>query len=154
MRGSRLCATRRGSPVHHERAGHAQLLDERADDVARLLASSAGLGSEAKTTVVARSEALGNVPHAATLSSAPALRALGCARSRRRASCCAAMRAPIALSKTKLLSLAQCRRKLWLETYSPELVDEPSAEKIALLATGNTSASSRGSSTATAAATS
>ena len=51
--------------------------------------------------------------------------------------CCAAMRAPIALSKTKLLSLAQCRRKLWLETYSPELVDEPSAEKTALLATGN-----------------
>ncbi|HEY5936023.1 MAG TPA: hypothetical protein VIU61_15345, partial [Kofleriaceae bacterium] len=49
-----------------------------------------------------------------------------------------AMRAPIALSKTKLLSLAQCRRKLWLETYSPELVDEPSADKLALLATGNT----------------
>jgi hypothetical protein len=47
------------------------------------------------------------------------------------------MRAPIALSKTKLLSLIQCRRKLWLETYSPELVDEPSAEKAALLATGN-----------------
>ena len=47
------------------------------------------------------------------------------------------MRAPIALSKTKLLSLAQCRRKLWLETYNPELVAEPSAEKTALLATGN-----------------
>src|SRR5688572_23520139 len=47
------------------------------------------------------------------------------------------MRAPIALSKTKLLSLTQCRRKLWLETYSPELVEEPSAEKAALLATGN-----------------
>ena len=47
------------------------------------------------------------------------------------------MRAPIALSKTKLLSLAQCPRKLWLETYSPELVPEPSAEKTALLATGN-----------------
>ena len=43
------------------------------------------------------------------------------------------MRAPIALSKTKLLSLAQCRRKLWLETYSPELAPEPSAEKTALL---------------------
>ncbi len=47
------------------------------------------------------------------------------------------MRAPIALSKTKLLSLTQCRRKLWLETYSPELVEDPSAEKSALLATGN-----------------
>ena len=47
------------------------------------------------------------------------------------------MRAPIALSKTKLLSLTQCRRKLWLETYSPELVEDPSAEKAALLATGN-----------------
>jgi hypothetical protein len=47
------------------------------------------------------------------------------------------MRAPIALSKTKLLSLTQCRRKLWLETYSPELIEEPSAEKNALLATGN-----------------
>ncbi|HSC14389.1 MAG TPA: DUF2779 domain-containing protein, partial [Gammaproteobacteria bacterium] len=47
------------------------------------------------------------------------------------------MRAPIALSKTKLLSLAQCRRKLWLETYRPELIPEPSAEKTALLATGN-----------------
>ena len=47
------------------------------------------------------------------------------------------MRAPIALSKTKLLSLTQCRRKLWLETYSPELVEEPSAEKTALLAAGN-----------------
>jgi hypothetical protein len=47
------------------------------------------------------------------------------------------MRAPIALSKTKLLSLTRCRRKLWLETYSPELVAEPSAESAALLATGN-----------------
>jgi hypothetical protein len=47
------------------------------------------------------------------------------------------MRAPIALSKTKLLSLTQCRRKLWLETYSPELVAEPSAERNSLLATGN-----------------
>jgi hypothetical protein len=47
------------------------------------------------------------------------------------------MRAPIALSKTKLLSLVQCPRKLWLETYSPELVPEPSAERTALLATGN-----------------
>jgi hypothetical protein len=47
------------------------------------------------------------------------------------------MRAPIALSKTKLLSLTQCRRKLWLETYSPELAPEPSADKAALLATGN-----------------
>ena len=47
------------------------------------------------------------------------------------------MRAPIALSKTKLLSLVQCPRKLWLETYSPELVPDPSAEKTALLATGN-----------------
>jgi hypothetical protein len=45
------------------------------------------------------------------------------------------MRAPIALSKTKLLSLAQCPRKLWLETYRPEL-EEPSAEKSALRATG------------------
>jgi hypothetical protein len=48
------------------------------------------------------------------------------------------MRAPIALSKTKLLSLARCERKLWLETYSPELVPEPPAEKTALLATGRT----------------
>jgi len=47
------------------------------------------------------------------------------------------MRAPIALSKTKLLSLAQCRRKLWLETYNPELMPEPSAEKSALLSVGN-----------------
>ena len=48
------------------------------------------------------------------------------------------MRAPIALSKTKLLSLTQCRRKLWLETYQPDLLAEPSAEKTALLAAGNT----------------
>ncbi len=47
------------------------------------------------------------------------------------------MRAPIALSKTKLLSLLQCPRKLWLETYRPELVDEPSAANAALLAAGN-----------------
>jgi hypothetical protein len=47
------------------------------------------------------------------------------------------MRAPIALSKTKLLSLIQCRRKLWLETYSPELIPEPSAETAALLSAGN-----------------
>ena len=47
------------------------------------------------------------------------------------------MRAPIALSKSKLLSLVQCPRKLWLEMYRPELVDEPSAERAALLATGN-----------------
>lgn len=48
------------------------------------------------------------------------------------------MRAPIALSKTKLLSLKQCRRKLWLETYQPELVPEPSVEEEALRATGDT----------------
>jgi Domain of unknown function(DUF2779) len=42
----------------------------------------------------------------------------------------------MALSKTKLLSRAQCPRRVWLETYSPEL-EEPSAEKAALLATGN-----------------
>jgi hypothetical protein len=47
------------------------------------------------------------------------------------------MRAPIALSKSKLLSLMQCPRKLWLETYSPELVEEPSTERAALLATGD-----------------
>ncbi|HEY3517341.1 MAG TPA: DUF2779 domain-containing protein [Gammaproteobacteria bacterium] len=47
------------------------------------------------------------------------------------------MRAPIALSKSKLLSLVQCPRKLWLETYSPELLPEPSPEKTAVLATGN-----------------
>jgi hypothetical protein len=47
------------------------------------------------------------------------------------------MRAPIALSKTKLLSLSQCARKLWLETYRPELIEEPASEKAALLATGN-----------------
>ena len=47
------------------------------------------------------------------------------------------MRAPIALSKTKLLALTQCPRKLWLETYSPELAPEPSEEKTALLSTGN-----------------
>jgi hypothetical protein len=46
------------------------------------------------------------------------------------------MRAPIALSKTKLMSLRQCARKLWLETYSPEL-EEPAAERDALRATGN-----------------
>ena len=46
------------------------------------------------------------------------------------------MRAPIALSKTKLLSLLQCPRKLWLETYSPEL-EEPSAERAALRDAGN-----------------
>jgi hypothetical protein len=46
------------------------------------------------------------------------------------------MRAPIALSKSKLKSLAQCPRKLWLETFNPEL-EEPSADKAALLATGN-----------------
>jgi len=46
------------------------------------------------------------------------------------------MRAPIALSKTKLMSLRQCARKLWLETYSPEL-EEPAPERAALRATGN-----------------
>lgn len=48
------------------------------------------------------------------------------------------MRAPIALSKTKLLSLAQCPRKLWLETYAPELEPAETPEHAALLATGNT----------------
>ena len=47
------------------------------------------------------------------------------------------MRAPIALSKTKLLALTQCPRKLWLETYRPEIAPEPSDEKTALLTTGN-----------------
>jgi hypothetical protein len=37
---------------------------------------------------------------------------------------------PIALSKSKLLSLLQCPRRLWLEVYSPELEEEaaPAAE--------------------------
>ncbi len=34
----------------------------------------------------------------------------------------------MALSKTKLQSYAQCPRRVWLETYNPEL-EEPSAEK-------------------------
>jgi len=42
----------------------------------------------------------------------------------------------MALSKTKLQSYAQCPRRVWLETYNPEL-EEPSAEKAMLLATGN-----------------
>jgi hypothetical protein len=42
----------------------------------------------------------------------------------------------MALSKTKLLSYAQCPRRVWLETYNPEL-EEPSAEKASLLAAGN-----------------
>jgi hypothetical protein len=45
------------------------------------------------------------------------------------------MRAPIALSKTKLLSFAQCPKRVWLETYSPEL-EEPSGEHDARLETG------------------
>jgi hypothetical protein len=49
-----------------------------------------------------------------------------------------AMPPPMALSKSKLLSFAQCSRRVWLETYSPELEEEPSAERTALLATGNT----------------
>jgi hypothetical protein len=48
-----------------------------------------------------------------------------------------AMPPPIALSKSKLLSFAQCPRRVWLETYSPEL-EEPSAERASFLATGNT----------------
>jgi hypothetical protein len=48
-----------------------------------------------------------------------------------------AMPPPMALSKSKLQSFAQCPRRVWLETYSPEL-EEPSAEKATLLATGNT----------------
>src|SRR5688572_25653233 len=87
--------------------------------------------------VAAARAAFMNVRMRRDLNSVPsAAAAARCAPSPRRA-CCAAMRAPIALSKTKLLSLAQCRRKLWLETYQPELLAEPSAEKSALLATGN-----------------
>jgi len=47
-----------------------------------------------------------------------------------------AMPPPMALSKSKLMSFAQCPRRVWLETYSPEL-EEPSAENAALLTTGN-----------------
>jgi hypothetical protein len=43
----------------------------------------------------------------------------------------------MALSKTKLLSYAQCPRRVWLETYNPEL-EEPSAEKAMLLDAGHT----------------
>ncbi|MEO8464500.1 MAG: DUF2779 domain-containing protein [Gammaproteobacteria bacterium] len=42
----------------------------------------------------------------------------------------------MALSKTKLQSYAQCPRRVWLETYNPEL-EEPSAEKAMRLGTGN-----------------
>ena len=41
----------------------------------------------------------------------------------------------MALSKTKLQSYAQCPRRVWLETYNPEL-EEPSAEKSMLLDAG------------------
>lgn len=41
----------------------------------------------------------------------------------------------MALSKTKLLSFAQCPKRVWLETYSPEL-EEPSPEQGARLAAG------------------
>jgi len=43
---------------------------------------------------------------------------------------------PMALSKTKLQSYAQCPRRVWLETYNPEL-EEPSVEKAMLLGAGN-----------------
>jgi hypothetical protein len=43
----------------------------------------------------------------------------------------------MALSKTKLQSYAQCPRRVWLETYNPEL-EEPSAEKAMLLDAGRT----------------
>ena len=42
----------------------------------------------------------------------------------------------MALSKTKLQSYAQCPRRVWLETYNPEL-EEPSAEKAMLLDVGH-----------------
>jgi hypothetical protein len=45
------------------------------------------------------------------------------------------MRGPIALSKTKLLSFAQCRKRVWLETYSPEL-EEASGEHTARVTAG------------------
>src|SRR6185369_3232292 len=43
---------------------------------------------------------------------------------------------PMALSKTKLQSYAQCPRRVWLETYNPEL-EEPSVEKAMLLGSGD-----------------
>jgi hypothetical protein len=43
----------------------------------------------------------------------------------------------MALSKTKLQSYAQCPRRVWLETYNPEL-EEPSAEKAMRLNAGRT----------------
>jgi hypothetical protein len=42
----------------------------------------------------------------------------------------------MALSKTKLQSYAQCPRRVWLETYNPEL-EEPSVEKAMLLGSGD-----------------
>lgn len=45
------------------------------------------------------------------------------------------MRGPIALSKSKLLSFGQCRKRVWLETYNPDL-EEVSDELTARLASG------------------
>lgn len=42
---------------------------------------------------------------------------------------------PIGLSKSKLLAYLQCPRKVWLQTYSPEL-EEPSPEAANAMATG------------------
>ena len=42
---------------------------------------------------------------------------------------------PIAISKTKLLHYLQCPKRLWLEQYSPELVDEGAIDQ-APIATG------------------
>lgn len=39
---------------------------------------------------------------------------------------------PIAISKTKLLHYLQCPKRLWLEQYSPELVDEDAIDQAAI----------------------
>jgi predicted RecB family nuclease len=39
---------------------------------------------------------------------------------------------PIAISKTKLLHYLQCPRRLWLEQYSPEILDEAAIDEAAI----------------------
>ena len=127
-----------GCAEHLEAAADAQLLDVRADQVGRRPGRHARACHSKPPTATAGARGFDErFAWAAILAASLACAASAVVPHAPRRACCAAMRAPIALSKTKLLSLAQCRRKLWLETYSPELVPEPSAEKTALLATGN-----------------
>ena len=148
---------RDGLREHREAAGRAQLLDERADDVARLLAPGAGLGMRSKPRARRRRGCVWQCFACGDVSSAPALRARvvryggrghaapPCARRSpsRRPSCCRwRSAAGSSGSRRTSPSSSRSRRRRRRRCSRPATPSAPSRGSCTAAAPGTSSASS------------